>query len=338
MLSAPDQLTPIRTDLEKAVSLDSGLLEAAYELIAFKIDHKEESAALRDLDTLAGQQPDSAPIHYFRARIYLSLNQATQAVSEARLASRLDPGSLSIYRLLAETLRANNDQEAAITPLDIYTRYAPNDGEALAWLGQAYAAQGLTADATRLLEQALAVDPQSFEVRIIRAEVKIALKDGKAAKDELMTAYAIRPEAFAVYLGLGRAALVNNDSSEAWRNFTGALQRAQTDGERAQSYYWRAQALEAGKQITQALSDWNDLLKLPTQAVPAGLRDTALMHIAALATTTPTPVTPTGSVTPIPSRTPGGTLTPAGSTTVSPTTTVTPTPSATPTVSPTPTR
>ena len=54
----------------------------------------------------------------------------------------MDPNSPDGYRLLAEVYRAKNDLADSIAPLEIYTRFAVDDAEALAWLGQAYAAQG----------------------------------------------------------------------------------------------------------------------------------------------------------------------------------------------------
>jgi len=287
--SNPEQADAIRGDLEKAVLLDANLLEAYLELAAFKTNHKDPGGALRDLETAMRLLPTSPLPYSIRARAYLALNQPELAVSDARRANQMDPGTLSGYRLLAEALRANKNAPGSVDALEIYTRYAPDDAEALAWLGQAYAALGNSGSALPTLDMALAINPQSFEVRLIRAQYFIDLKEGGKAVDELRAAGALRPDAFPVSLGLGRAALIQNDPSEAWRNFTAALRLAQTDTEKAQAYYWRAIALENAKQIAQALADWGELLRLPGAAVPQDLRDSALLHVQALNTPTPTP-------------------------------------------------
>jgi tetratricopeptide (TPR) repeat protein len=326
----PEQADAIRIDLEKAVLLDANLLEAYLELAAFKTNHKDPSGALRDLETAMRLLPTSPLPYALRARAYLALNQPELALSDARRANQMDPGTLSGYRLLAEALRANKNAAGSVDPLEIYTRYAADDAEALAWLGQGYAAMGNSSSALRTLDLALAINPQSFEVRLIRAQYFIDLKDGGKAVDELRAASALRPDAFPVSLGLGRAALINNDPSEAWRDFTAALRLAQTDTEKAQAYYWRAIALEIARQIPQALADWADLMRLPATALPQELRDSAQQHIQALNTPTPTPrPSTTLSATATVSATPT-------SRTATPTATVSITPSATASAVPAP--
>jgi tetratricopeptide (TPR) repeat protein len=308
MSATPNLADAIRTDLEKATALDNNYFEAFLELAAFKINHQNASSALSDLDTAAKLQPISAVPDQLRVQAYIALNLPDQALAAARHANQLDPNSADSYRLLAQVYRANNNLADSIPPLEVYTRFEVDDTEALAWLGQAYAAQGDTSSALRTLDKAIGIDNQSFEAHLRRAFVYIDTKDAKSAKDDLNKANAIQPNSFLVYLGFGQAALLNGDTSEAWRMLSSSLTLAQKDAERAQAYYWRALALEAGKQAAAALSDWNDCLRLPLSSLPAAQHDTAVQHQQNLiASATPPTRTPLVSTTASPS--PSSTLT-----------------------------
>ncbi len=265
-VATPEQTQQVRADLEKAISLDPKLVEAYLELAKFKIANKEAKSALADLESARLLAPVSPMPYYYRAQAYLALNQPDKAVADARQASQIDPASLPAYHLLAEVQRANANMSASIPPLETYTQYARDDVEALAWLGQAYAAGGDMTRGLRLLDQAVTLDNQSFEAHLMRGLVYIEMADGSKALEDLRQANTLRPAVFAVSLGIGRAALVNKDGSEAWRSFSSALIQAKTDTEKAQAYYWRAQALELNKQVLQAIADWNELLRLPASS------------------------------------------------------------------------
>jgi tetratricopeptide (TPR) repeat protein len=334
LVSNPELGEAIRSDLEKAVILDNNMIEAHLELAAFKIGRKDASAALRDLDNAARLQPDSPAIYYYRAKAYLVLNQLDQALSNALQANQADPGSLNGYRVLAEVYRANNDLASAIAPLEIYVRYAPDDAEAIAWLGQAYAARGDKELALRTLNQAVEMNLRSFEARVTRAFVYIDLNEAKKAQDDFIAADALRQNAFPVYYGLARVAFLNKDSSDAWRKLTSALALAQSDPEKALTYFWRAQALEDVKQIPAAYADWTELMRLPAQAMTSAMRTTAQEHIQALATPTLTSRPPTGTITQTPTRSATFTITPTPTRTA--TFTLTPSSTLTPSLTPTP--
>lgn len=336
-VSAPDQTQAVRADLEKAISLDSNFAEAYLDLAAIKIKAKEANSALSDLNTAQQLDPDSPQPYFYRAQAYLALGQPDKAVSEARQASQMDPSSLPAYRLLAETERASGDLGGSIKPLETYTQYAKDDADALAWLGQAYAATGDTSGGQRLLDQAVTLNGQSLEARLARGYFYIDTANPGKAQDDLRQAYLLKQDSFMVSLGLGRVALLNKDGSEAWRSLSAALTQAKTDAEKGQVYFWRAQALELNKLYSQAIADWNELLRLNTGGIIATLRPTAqaryqvLLLTATPATGTPaTTLTTNASATGRPSTTPTpglatGSPTPTP-TSLSPSSTPSPTP------------
>jgi hypothetical protein len=80
-----------------------------------------------------------------------------------------------------------------------------------------------------------------------------------------------------------------------------------SDRERAEYLYWRALSLEGMDELEAAANDWETLLALPAEAVPAAMRLEAEQRLAAIQTPTPsrTPtVTRTPTRTPVPSATP----------------------------------
>jgi len=134
------------------------------------------------------------------------------------------------------------------------------------------------------------------------------------------------PESFEVRIALSQAFLLNLDSGNAYQQAEIAFGLAESDGQRAQVYYWRAKSLEKMGQLAQAKRDWEALLALPADAVPAAWRTEARQRLAALAT--PTNVTPTVTRTPTATKTPTVTSTPKPG---RPTPTRTRTPTRTPT-------
>ncbi len=331
--TSPENADPIRSDFEKAIALDANLLEAHIELAKFKLAKKEASAALISLEPAFRLAPASPLPYFVRAQIYLAQNQPEKALEDARQANKLDPGWLAGYRLLAEVKRASADLAGSIPALEIYTQYVTDDADALAWLGQAIAARGDFTTALRRLDQAVALNGQSFEARLQRGFVYIELADAQKAMDDLRQAYLLRQDAFGVSLGLGRIALLNRDSAEALRSLGAALRQAGSDMEKALALFWRAQALELGKQNALAAADWADLLKLPSSAMTSAMRETAQQRLQALATPTP----PTPSATATLTLSPTITLTPSRTATSTPTLRPSPSATITPTSSPTPT-
>lgn len=274
--------------------------------------------------------PDSPVPYALRARAYLALEQPAQALSDAQKANQLDSGWLEGYRLLAEIYRAGQNLPGSIDPLTIYIRYTPDDAQAMAWLGEAYAAQGDTVNALKVLDQAIALDPLSFDALVMRAFVSIDAQDAQAALLDLNQANIIHRNRFPVYLGLGRVALLNKNGTQAWQYLSSAVRLAQTDLEMAQAYYWEALALEESGKMVDALADWEALREMPTTVLPAAQRATALQHWQNLsASATPPTSTPSPSFTPSPSQTSPATATFTPSRTLTRTSTVTPGPTFT---------
>ena len=338
LVTAPEQTQLMRADLEQAISLDPNLMEAYLELARFKIGSKQAAAALTDLEIARHLSPNSPLPYYYRAQAYLALNQPDKAVVEARQANQIDPASLPTYRLWGETERANVNLNGSIQPLEIYTQSITDDADALAWLGQAYAVGGDISHGLGLLDQAVSLNKQSYEAYLQRGFVYIDMKNAAKAMEDLRQAYLLRPDASAVSLGLGRIAMLNRETSEAWRMLTTALGQAKTDLEKAQAYFWRAQAFESDKKFSQAIADWNELVRLPTSpGLIMPLRASALHRLQELITATPPNGTPTTTVTATQTSTPTPSLTPPATPIRIPSMSSTPMPTPLPNSTPAPT-
>ncbi len=338
--TSPGLKSAIRTNLEKAVALDANFLEAQLELATLLIEQNDPQSAMAVLAEAVRSNPDSPAVAVLQARASLAMDQPEQALGFAQRATELDPGSLDGYLLLAEMYRANDDLRGSIAPLEIYTRYILDNAQSLAWLGQAYAAQGDHAAALRAVDRAVALNARSLDARLIRAFIYIDLEDADNAREDLNIANGIKANVFQVYLGLGRAARLDGDNSEAWRSFSSALRLANSDGEFAQTYYWRALTLEEMKQFSAAIADWTEVQDLNGASLTASQFLTASQHLQNLvASATPPTRTPTSTQTQPATRTPTSTLTAKATAsmtvTLTPTTTVTP--STTPSLSPSPT-
>jgi len=174
--------------------------------------------------------------------------------------------------------------------------------------------------------------------------VYIQIKDGAKAKADLITAVRIKPNSFAAKMALGKAYMLLQDYGSAWKQFAESESLAKTDLTMAEMLFWRGQALDAldlPNTIESAIRDYQALMALPAENIPAAWLDFAARRLAIL----------TATNTPIPQATATGSMTPTRTSTVSPrptgtqtaTTTVTPTlqratltSTLTPTFTPTP--
>jgi tetratricopeptide (TPR) repeat protein len=287
---------PIRADLEKAISLDANLGEAYLELASLKLRKKDTKDLARDLDAAARLMPGSPLVFLVRAQVNLWQSKPEAALEDAQKAYALDITNLQIYRTLAETYRAAKRLSESIQPLEVYTAYTVNEWEPFYWLAQAYFERKTTADlqtAVKALDKCISLNKNLLDAYLLRGNAYLELEKSKEAATDFDTVLLIKPDTYSALLGMGRALLKVDKASDAYNFFSLAVSKSTTNAERAAAYYWRALGLEQIKNITSALADWDALLKLPANDVPAQYRETAQQRIqqAATPTRTPTPTT-----------------------------------------------
>jgi tetratricopeptide (TPR) repeat protein len=330
----------IGEDLDRAIEYDPNFAEARLQRAGVALRRGDLEAAQQDLEAAEAIIPGSPLLAYYHAQALQLAGDRESALEFARQAYDLDRTYLPAYRLLGEMALANAEFELAQEVLDTYLQYEPGDAQGWVALGQSYmrisgpedAYAGLVHSmvkddleaAMEAFEHAQELDEELPGVYLSRAVTYLALGEGQNAVNELMSARRLEPNSFAINLGLGRALLAAGRVGDALSQINSCERLAQDEDQMAGFYYWRALAIEANSAAIEAVPDWQALLALPEDAVPAAWLRVAQQHLLAL---TPTA---TATNTPTLTSTARATPTPKVSKTSSPTPRRTSTPTSTP--------
>ena len=288
-------------DLDTAIQKDPAFVDAYLVRAALKIDHADAKGALKDLQAAEAIAPDSALIQYEYARAYLALDEPERALTYAQRANELDITMLPVYLLLGDAYTANDQTEEALKALETYVTYAEEDEFTLFLQGKLNYLAGDYETALEKLDASIKLKP-SPEARLYRGLTYLELKRAAEAVYELRVALQSFPESFEAQIGLTRAYMLDKKYGNAYLQAEQAFPLAETDEQRAQVYYWRANAQEKMGQLAGAKRDFEALLALPAEAVPAAWRTEARQHLTAMATPS---VTLTVTRTPTPTKMPG---------------------------------
>ena len=326
-----DPNTDVIEDLNKAVELDPNLVEAHLDRAAYWIQQGDLELALQDLSVVELLQPESALLPLYVGQAHLQLNNLDEALANAQLAQELDFTLLPAYLLLGQVYFEMGDFEDVIDPLETYTLYVPDDLNGLVTLARAYQEIGRAEEAIELLDKAIEIDNEAWELRYTRGLLFLDTGDTQAALNDLVEANRMQPNNFDINIALGQIFLAQEDYGPAYLRFDGSENLADSDEQLAVVYYNRALALEAIGDFSSLIAaerDWNALLALPEGIVSDEWLATAEEHLLILNPPTSTPsltptITPSPTRTPIPTRTSTPTRTPTITHTPSPTTTPT---------------
>jgi tetratricopeptide (TPR) repeat protein len=308
-------------DLETAIQKDPAFVEGYLVLAAYETDHADASGALKDLKNAEALAPGSALVYYEFARAYLALDDPENALASAQRANELDITLVPVYLLLGDAYAANDQPDKATKALQTYVTYAEEDELTLFIQGKISYMEGDYKAALEKLDQSIKLknDPMA---RMYRGLTYLELGQGPNAIYELRVALLSFPESFEAQIGLTRAYMLDEKYGNAYLQAGQAFRLAESDQQRVQVYYWRAKAQDKMGQLAGAKRDWEALLALPAEAVPAAWRTEARQRLTALTTPTVTPTitrTPTSTQTPTPTITPKpGTKPPAPTPTPTP--------------------
>jgi len=303
------KIEDIRKDLQTALSLDPNLAEAYLELAQLDLNEERYEAALQNLDRAAELLPDSPLVYEYRARVLLAQGNAEAALADAQRANQLDLTLLPTYLTLGEAQQANGLYRQSIEPLEIYERFAqPPEPRVYALLGKAYLESGEEEKALRVFDEALRLDRLNFEVVMERGKLYLNRGDAQAALSDFNRALTIRPRSFEAALWRSRALLALEAYGDAYIQLNKIEGDAVSNERKAQLYYWRAISLEP-LNVRAAINDWQRLLELGEEVVPAEWLEQARRQLSVLVTPTDTPP-PTRTLTPTPTRQPTRTPTP----------------------------
>jgi tetratricopeptide (TPR) repeat protein len=305
---ALDPEANVKPDLDKAIELDPTYAPAYVERAAYYIVKKETEAARADVDKALELDAGSSGAYYVLAQIELHLGNNAEALTAAQKANELDVTSLPVYLVLGQAYQKNGQFKEAVRALIIYNLYHPGDSNAMLFLATGYNTAGDYQEAINLLDEVIVKDKKRAEAYYQRGLAYLGLEEFKKASTDFKSAAGYDPNDFDAYIGLARAYIKLDFPGDAYLQIKDhAAKLAQSDGQKAQVYYWEATALEALENAS-AVTFWQNLLDLSEDVMPAEWRTLAQERIAARVTGTPTSAL-TVTPTPTPTRTPTPTKT-----------------------------
>lgn len=286
-----DPNAEIINDINEAIRLDPNFAEAYIARAAYLVE-SNPSAAKKDLETVLEISPDSALAYLYLADAQLNLEENDAALESATHANELDMTLVPVYLTLARAYIATGQTAQAVSVLQTYTIYRPDEPSAFLQLGIAYNAAGEYEAAVEVLNKAIDANQRNAEAYLQRGTAYLNLNSPNLAETDFKAAVSYNPFDFDSHLGLARAYFMQGKPGDAYiqaeRN---AYPLAHSDGTKALVYYWEALFLEAiGDDLSKegAHNNWNNLIALPADAMPKEWRNTAYEHLNITPTFTPT--------------------------------------------------
>jgi tetratricopeptide (TPR) repeat protein len=290
-------------DLAKAMELDPDFLDSYLVRAHYYLLNDDPESARSDAQTAIALAPDS-PLGYIAlAEADLALRENADALEASKTANTLDSTNLDVYRLLGLAYAATDQPEKAVGPLQTYTLYRSADPQAFLLLGDAYYAASDYQGAVTAYTRALALDEKLGAAYAKRGLAYLALGEADKSIEDLNTAKLYLPNTLDANLMLAQALILKGEPNNAYVLLLQAEKLVESDSDRANYLYWRALSLEGFDELEAAANDWEALLVLPTDAVPASIRLEAQQRLLKIHTPTPT-ITRTPTRTPRPSATP----------------------------------
>jgi len=293
----------VEQDLLQAIELDPDLLEGYLDLAANRLAAGELDLAMEYLEDAERIAPSSPLIYQYQADAYIGAGEFRSALPAAEKAYELDRTSLPIYKLLGQAYLETGEIARAKEFLEIYLSFVQDDGEAYLLFGRTLYELHDFVGARDVLSEAIELQKGLFPALLYRGLAYLELGEGQAAVNDLIAARNIDRQSFLANLGLGRGLLLTSRFADAVSQFSHSEELAGDESQLAAVYYWRAQAREAAGDVRSAVSDWQALLALPPDVVPADWRAAAIEQTLQQ-TPSPTPVIATPSSTSPPSSTP----------------------------------
>ncbi len=333
----PEKVEEALKDMEAAVQLDPNYGEAYLGIAELQVQAGEGKLALETLEQAARLMPDSPLVYLYRAQAYLALKDNEQALENARKANELDITLLPAYRMIGQVLQADGDLAGSLAPLSTYILYEKDDDQVWNWLALAYMEKKDTKNALSALDQSLRLDKQQKEAYLLRAKLLTETGKVESALDDYETALKLDSKSYEASLGIGVSLMALKYPGDAYVQFESTKPLAETELQKAELLYWRAQSLEQLGEYVVATRDYKALIALPKGSVDPEWVEFANKRLAAMAKLTPSPKPKTATFTATVTFTRQPTKTLAPTATRQPTRTPTPTWTPKPTKTPTPT-
>lgn len=269
------EATSIITDLNTAVLLDPNFVEAYLERADFHLSRGNFADAQSDLARAEALAPQSALVHYRKAILYLAQGNFPAAMQASQLAYDLDLTFLPNYLAKAQAEQGAGRYAASIVTMQTYLTFEGEDAAGWELLGLGFQLNDQTDTALEAFDHALSLDANRPFAAYYRGLRELEEENPQSALGYFRVAVAGAHDFFEAHIGLSQAYLLTGNPSSAFFEINSSSALIETDEQRAAFFYWRARALEALGQDENALADWQSLLSLPAEAMPAEWRQTA---------------------------------------------------------------
>lgn len=178
---------------ERALELDSASLEALTGLVRLDVAAKNVDQARRRVEAHLAKAPTSAPLLLLAARTYATGGDMARAESSLKKAIQLDPSFLEAYNVLGQLYVRQEKLDDALREYQALARQKQNDVAAHTMVGMILQVQNKPAEARKLYEKILEIDPRAVvaanNLAYMHAEagsnLDMALQLAQTAKSQL---------------------------------------------------------------------------------------------------------------------------------------------------------
>ena len=186
----------------------------------------DRAAAYAMVDTILKDDPKDGQVHLLKGQLQYEDRRVDDALASLQAAATADPTSAITQYTLGQIFASRGDRAGAERAFQEALKLNPRASAAQVALSSLQLQAGKTSDALKTVENAVANQPQSFEVRIGLVRTLIAARDYARAERELGGLLRARPDAADVYLQYGVLNAGKRQLPEARAAFTRALSLA----------------------------------------------------------------------------------------------------------------